>query len=89
MAQSGSVEIVNLFARTIRIMSEGELLQLEKAWDLELSKSEYFKIINCKTAELIASSCEAAAVLNEDNESYKKALSGFREKYRPGFSDSR
>jgi octaprenyl-diphosphate synthase len=42
-------------------MSEGELLQLEKARNLNLKEDIYFEIIKNKTASLLASSCAAGA----------------------------
>ena len=41
----------------MREMSEGELLQLEKARDLNFSEAVYFDIIRQKTASLIAACC--------------------------------
>jgi octaprenyl-diphosphate synthase len=42
-------------------MSEGELLQIEKARNLNLQEDIYFEIIKNKTASLLASSCAAGA----------------------------
>ncbi|WP_262919270.1 polyprenyl synthetase family protein [Niabella hibiscisoli] len=41
-------------------MSEGELLQLEKARNLNLREDIYYEIIKNKTASLLASACSAA-----------------------------
>ena len=45
----------------VREMSEGELLQIEKARRLDISEDVYFSIITKKTAALIAACCEAGA----------------------------
>jgi octaprenyl-diphosphate synthase len=63
MAATGSLDIVKSFARAIRIMSEGELLQLEAAFNPDASEETYMKVVYCKTAALIATSCKAAAIL--------------------------
>jgi octaprenyl-diphosphate synthase len=42
-------------------MSEGELLQLEKARSLNLKEEIYYEIIRNKTASLLASACAAGA----------------------------
>jgi octaprenyl-diphosphate synthase len=42
-------------------MSEGELLQIEKARRLDIKEEIYFEIIRKKTASLIASACAAGA----------------------------
>ena len=49
-------------ARAVREMSEGELLQIEKARKLDITEEIYFEVIRQKTASLIATCCEAAAV---------------------------
>tara|TARA_B100000508_G_scaffold141097_1_gene147064 strand:- start:171135 stop:172106 length:972 start_codon:yes stop_codon:yes gene_type:complete len=54
-----SLEIV---ARAVREMSEGELLQIEKARRLDIDEETYFEVIRQKTASLVATCCEAGAV---------------------------
>ena len=46
---------------SVREMSEGELLQIEKARRLDIDEETYFKIITKKTASLIASCCALGA----------------------------
>lgn len=43
-------------------MSEGELLQIEKARNLDITEAIYFDVIRQKTASLIATCCEAGAI---------------------------
>jgi octaprenyl-diphosphate synthase len=51
----------------VRQMSEGELLQIEKARKLDISEEVYFEIITKKTATLIAACCAAGvASVTED-----------------------
>ncbi|MCE3226878.1 MAG: polyprenyl synthetase family protein, partial [Bacteroidetes bacterium] len=47
--------------QAVREMSEGELLQIEKARRLDISEDVYFEIITKKTAALIAACCAAGA----------------------------
>jgi len=63
MAATGNLEIVSMFAKAIRLMSEGELLQLEHLYNIEISENTYFDIIENKTAVLLAATCRAPAVL--------------------------
>lgn len=57
----------------IREMSEGELLQIEKARKLDITEEVYYEIIRQKTATLIAACCEAGArSVNADEETCKK-----------------
>jgi octaprenyl-diphosphate synthase len=45
----------------VRRMSEGELLQLEKARRLDIDEATYYRIISDKTASLIAACCAIGA----------------------------
>jgi octaprenyl-diphosphate synthase len=54
-------KLLEILSNTIREMSEGELLQLEKARKLDISEEIYFEIIRQKTASLIASACACGA----------------------------
>jgi len=51
-------DLLSVMSRTIREMSEGELLQLEKSRKLDITEDVYYEIIRQKTATLIAACCE-------------------------------
>src|SRR2546423_10339295 len=53
--------ILKIMSDAVRLMSEGELLQIEKSRSLNLSEAIYFEIITNKTASLLASACSAGA----------------------------
>jgi octaprenyl-diphosphate synthase len=53
--------ILQILSDAVRKMSEGELLQLEKARNLNLKEDIYYDIIRNKTASLVASACAAGA----------------------------
>lgn len=52
---------LKILSEAVQKMSEGELLQIEKARNLNLEESIYFEIITNKTASLLASACSAGA----------------------------
>ena len=54
-------EVLRILSEAVRLMSEGELRQIEKARKLNLQESIYYEIINGKTASLLASACAAGA----------------------------
>ena len=70
-----SLEIV---AKAVKAMSEGELLQIEKARKLDITEEVYFEVIRQKTASLIAACCEAAAV-SVDREDLAETMYRFGE----------
>ncbi len=53
--------VLHILSDAVRKMSEGELLQLEKARSLNLKEDIYYEIIRNKTASLLASACAAGA----------------------------
>jgi octaprenyl-diphosphate synthase len=59
--------LLKIVSTAVKEMSEGELLQIEKARRLDISEEIYFEIIRQKTATLIAACCAsgAASVTND------------------------
>ncbi len=60
-------DLLKIFSAAVKEMSEGELLQIEKARRLDIKEEIYFEIIRQKTASLIASACASgsASVISE------------------------
>jgi octaprenyl-diphosphate synthase len=54
-------ELLRIVSQAVREMSEGELLQMEKARALDITEELYFEIIRQKTATLISSCCGVGA----------------------------
>ena len=61
-------ELLRIVSNSVKLMSEGELLQIEKARKLDIEESVYFDIITKKTATLIASCCATGAASAKQNE---------------------
>lgn len=59
--EHGDYELLKIFTTAVREMSEGELLQMEKARTMNITEEVYFDIIFKKTASLISSCCAAGA----------------------------
>ena len=53
---------LDIISESVKKMSEGELLQIEKSRSLDINEIVYFDIIKKKTASLISSCCKIAAV---------------------------
>ena len=59
--EKGAFQTLQIVSNAVREMSEGELLQIEKARRLDIKESIYYEIIRKKTASLIAAACSAGA----------------------------
>ena len=55
-------DILDVISESVKQMSEGELLQIEKSKKLDIDEETYFEIIKKKTASLISSCCKIAAI---------------------------
>lgn len=72
--------ILQILSQAVRLMSEGELLQMEKSRTLNLNEATYFEIIKNKTASLLASSCAAGAFSSTQDEVFTEKMRLFGEK---------
>ena len=68
--------LLKIVSTAVREMSEGELLQIEKARKLDISEEIYFEIITKKTAALIAACCAAGVASVTTDE---KIINQFKE----------
>lgn len=58
-------------------MTEGELLQMNKIGDPDITEKEYIEIISAKTGALISAACQTGAVLGGLTEEKEQALKDF------------
>jgi len=66
-------DLLKIVSSAVKDMSEGELLQIEKARKLDIEESVYFEIIKKKTAVLISSCCACgASSMNQSEETINK-----------------
>lgn len=72
--------LLKITSTAVKEMSEGELLQIEKARRLDIKESIYYEIIRKKTASLIASACSAGAASATKDESLIETFRLFGEK---------
>lgn len=75
-----AVKILEIVSNAFKEISEGELLQIEKARRLDIKEEIYYEIIRQKTASLIAAACAAGASSTTTDESLVKKMHFFGEK---------
>lgn len=77
---NGDYKILQITSRAVKEMSEGELLQMEKARKLDIDESIYFDIIRAKTASLLSSACSAGAYSSAADDAMAEHFRQFGEK---------
>lgn len=76
---NGDFDLLKIISVAVREMSEGELLQIEKARRLDITEAVYYEIIRKKTATLIASCCALGAKSMIDDETEVENIRKFGE----------
>jgi octaprenyl-diphosphate synthase len=72
-----SLEILDILTRLTRKMTEGELIQLTTLGKSDISETEYFDILERKTAYLFSACCEIGAILAGAPNDWQIALKNF------------
>ena len=60
--ENNEYDFLQLTSEAVRRMSEGELLQIQKARNFDATEETYFKVISDKTASLIKTCCKLGAL---------------------------
>ena len=77
MVEDGSLKVLKILSSASSIIAEGEVLQLTRAHDMDLSQDIYLEIIGAKTAALFAAATRIAAVVAEKSEAEERALEDY------------
>ncbi len=77
---AGDFRHLDILSNAVKEMSEGELLQIEKARKLNLKEDIYFEIIRSKTASLLSSACAVGAWSTSNNDTITDTMRRFGEK---------
>lgn len=77
--EAGEFKQLQILSEAVKQMSEGELLQIEKTRNLNLSEEIYFEIIRSKTASLLSSACAAGAWSTSNDQQISDKMKVFGE----------
>ena len=78
-------ELLHIVSDAVRRMSEGELLQIEKARKLDIDESTYYSIISDKTASLLSACTSCGAHSAGVDEATQEAMRSFGEELGMAF----
>src|SRR4051812_4589456 len=74
MVNIGNMEVMAILSDTTNVIAEGEVQQLVNAKNPDVNETNYFTVIDKKTAILFAAACEVAAVLCDATAEQRQAL---------------
>lgn len=77
--ENDDFDLLKIVSNAVREMSEGELLQMEKARKLDITEDVYYDIIKQKTASLITSCCRVGATSSGADQAIVDSLTEFGE----------
>ncbi len=76
-ADTGKIEVIKVISQLTEDMSQGEVFQLMRKGDINLTEDEYLSVIKRKTAVLFEAACKTSAILADASDEQKKALSEY------------
>jgi len=75
--RNGDLRVMKVLADTTTRMAEGEVAQLIKHSDTDITEDEYLNVITNKTAVLFSASCRIPAILSDAPPEKEKAMSDY------------
>ena len=79
ISQFNDLNCINTLSNISKRLSEGEIMQIEKAIDKDISEEEYYKMVADKTASLISASCYLGYYSNDKDKNRGEAIKNFGE----------
>ena len=77
MVEPNSMSIMKILSKATNQISEGEVLQLLNIKNAKVTQTEYFKVIERKTACLFKAACQIAGILSKSDQQTINALGSF------------
>lgn len=71
--------IIEVFCQTLTDLSEGEMLQQQKAFLADTTEEDYLRIVYCKTASLFVAACTSAVKSSGGDPAYMEAARNYGE----------
>jgi len=76
-AKTGNMKVIRTIAKITENMSQGEIHQLMRKGELDISEEEYMEVIRRKTAVLFQGACRISAIISDAPNEKEKALSDY------------
>ena len=72
-----NTNILGHFTQALHDLSVGEIIQMDKAEQLDTTREDYYKIIECKTASLFVAAAKSGAISADAPQEYVEAVSKY------------
>jgi len=77
MVEPDSMQIMRILSKATNMIAEGEVIQLLNIRNIGISQSDYYGVIERKTACLFKAACQIGAILSNTSKSTVKALGDY------------
>jgi octaprenyl-diphosphate synthase len=77
IVEDGDLDVLWVFSNTIRLMAEGEILQLQRSFDPSVTEAHYYAVIERKSAALLSAATEAGAILGGVTRAERRRLADY------------
>ena len=77
IVQDGDLHILDMVSQATTRMAEGEVMQLVRMGDPDITEEDYYFVVTNKTAVLISAACQIGAILGGASPEREKALAEF------------
>lgn len=77
MVEDGDLDILRVLSGATTRIAEGEVMQLTSMSDLDMTEQRYIDVVKSKTAVLLATACQAGAILGKTSSAGEEALHDF------------
>ena len=77
IVKDGDLRILDLVSYATTRMAEGEVMQMVKMGNPDITEEDYYYVVINKTAVLISAACQVGAILGESSPEREKALADF------------
>jgi octaprenyl-diphosphate synthase len=77
IVEDGDLDVLWVFSNTIRLMAEGEILQLQRSFDPSVTEAHYYAVIERKSAALLSAASEAGAILGGVTRAERRRLAEY------------
>ena len=77
LVEINRMEIFDVMARTVRLVSEGEIMQLVYLRSSQMSEQDYFNTIERKTAAMFKAGAQMGAIITDQPDSVRKQMANY------------